>query len=98
MVVIIEDQTHAEWQGQYSSIEEAFGELTRRALIPWNEAPNRCPCQSWATCSRDYEILEYDDAVTPWRVLRRLGTLQVSSAGVRWSGNFAGGRLSQSLA
>jgi hypothetical protein len=95
MVVVIEDQRHADLQGTYGTVVEAFAELVRRAAIPWDEPPNRCPCTSWRTCSREYEILEYDDAVKPWKVLRRLGSLMISSAGVVWSGDFSDGRLSR---
>jgi len=93
MVVVIEDQMHAEMHGTFGTVEQAFAELVRRAALAWDEPPNRCPCISWRKCGREYEILEYDDAVQPWRVSRRFGSLEVSSGGVVWSGDFSGGRL-----
>lgn len=93
MVVIIEDQMHAEWQERFSSVEDAFEELRRRSLIPWNQEPNRCPCTSWESCHRGYEIIEFDDSKEPWRELRRLGTLEVSSKGAVWLADFLGGTI-----
>ena len=81
---IIHDQAHAEWQGDYDSLEE----LKRRATIPWNESPNVCPCTSWRTCGRDYEIIEFDISVEPWIELRRLEILKVLAKGVIWSDDF----------
>jgi len=92
-VVIIEDEFHAEGQGSYSSVQDAFEELTRRAALPWDQPPNRCPCTSWRTCHRDYHILEYDDSSTPWMQLRQLGYLEISSKGSLWSGDLANGCL-----
>lgn len=97
MLVIIEDQAHAEFCDTYVTIEEAFRELARRAVLPWSEPPNRCPCTSWRTCSRAYEIVAYDDSISPWKVLRRLGSLEISNAGVAWTGDFTGGRLSREI-
>ena len=37
---IIEDERHAEQQGQFASLKEALGELKKRAAIPWDQAPN----------------------------------------------------------
>jgi len=93
-VVIIEDESHAEWQkGEYLSVEEAFNELQRRAQIPWNEDPNRCPCTSWKTCDRTYFILEFESSSEPWTELRRLGYLAISARGVVWARDFENGAL-----
>lgn len=93
--VIIEDESHAEWQkGEYLSVEEAFQELKRRAAMPWNESPNVCPCTSWKTCDRQYYILEFDDSTEPWTELKKLGCLKVSANGTVWSGHFENGELS----
>jgi hypothetical protein len=93
MVVVIEDESHAEWQGTYATVDEAMRELVRRARVPWDEPPNRCPCISWRTCDRGYEIIEYDDAVAPWREVRRFGSLEVSQEGVVWAGQLSSGVL-----
>jgi hypothetical protein len=82
---IIEDEIHAEPQkGQYQSFEQALEILKERAEIPWNEKPNRCPCASWKTCERKYQIIEYDDSYIPWKELGRRNVLKVSAKGIKW--------------
>jgi hypothetical protein len=96
--VIIEDQSHAEKQkGEFHSIQHAFEELQRRATIPWDDIPNMCPCTSWQTCGREYEIIEYDTSVKPWKELRRLGTMEISAKGVVWSGDFKNAVLEEGV-
>ena len=85
---VIEDERHAEPQGKYVKLEDAVAELRRRSRIPWDEAPNRAPCMSSRTCGRVYELIEYDDTQTPWKVLRRVFALEISAAGVEWSREF----------
>ena len=80
----IEDEAHAEPQGRFGSYEAAMSELRRRAMVPWDKPPNRCPCLSWRTCGRKYEIVEYDDACQPWRELRRVPVLDISANGLLW--------------
>lgn len=84
---VIEDQVHAEWQGKYNSLPEAVATLKHMASIPWHQEPNRCPCESWKTCGREYEIIEYNTVNDPWAEVQRLGTLEVSSKGVAWRGD-----------
>jgi hypothetical protein len=81
---VLEDEFHAEVQGEYPDLPSALAELKRRATLPWDEAPNRCPCTSWKTCQRRYEVIEYDESVKPWKELSRKGYLEISSAGVKW--------------
>jgi hypothetical protein len=81
---VIEDEFHAEPKGQFSTREQALVELQRLAAIPWDEEPNRAPCTSWRTCGRQYELIEYDDSVTPWAELSRTLLLEISAAGVQW--------------
>ena len=81
---IIEDERHAEWLGEYGTRDEAVAELQRLSKVPWDEAPNRAPCTSWATCGRTYELVQFDAAATPWRELRREPALDVSKNGVAW--------------
>jgi hypothetical protein len=81
---VIEDEMHSEPAGQFRTLPEAMAELERRAKIPWNEEPNRCPCTNWRNCGRRYEVIEYDDAPTPWRELSRILRLEISQGGVRW--------------
>jgi hypothetical protein len=40
------------------------------------------------TCDRAYVIVEYDDSGVPWKELRRVHVLKVSSSGVKWSAEF----------
>ncbi|MHA6847662.1 hypothetical protein [Ralstonia syzygii] len=53
-VFVIEDASHAEWQGEFQRIDDALAELRRRADIAWDTAPNRPPCTGWQTCRRGY--------------------------------------------
>lgn len=80
----VEDEAHAEPQGEFEAFEDAMGEVQRRASIPWDSEPNVAPCLSWKTCGRRYEIVEYDARSRPWRELQRVLALEVSAAGVKW--------------
>jgi hypothetical protein len=75
---VIEDELHAEPQGEYPDREAALAELQRRARIPWDQEPNLAPCLSWRTCGRNYEVIHYDDKQSPWKELSRISVLEVS--------------------
>lgn len=81
---VIEDEAHAEWRGQFRTRQQALAELQRLAALPWDQEPNRAPCTSWKNCSRRYELIEYDDSVTPWRELSRTLLLEISASGTQW--------------
>lgn len=81
---LIEDELHAEIQGEFQTFEEALRELEKRAEIPWNEIPNRCPCTNWENCERNYQITEYDTTQTPWKELQRIEILNISAEGAEW--------------
>ena len=83
-VFIIEDEIHAEPQGEFRTRGQALAELERRAAIPWNEPPNRAPCSNSLNCGRRYELIEYDDSESIWKELTRELILEISAAGVRW--------------
>jgi hypothetical protein len=85
---IIDDELHAEPQGDFASFAEALAELRRRASIPWDHAPNRAPCMSWETCGRSYEIVEYDDTKSPWQEISRIAVLEITAAGIKWEPGF----------
>ena len=85
---VIEDQLHAELQGEFASFDEALAELRRRASIPWDHEPNLAPCSSWETCGRSYEIVEYDQVKSPWQVIGRVTVLNVTVQGVKWADGF----------
>ena len=81
---VIEDELHAEQQGEYATLAEAQAELERRATLPWDREPNRCPRTSWRTCARRYQIIEQDDSSRRWRQLSRTPYLEVSAEGAKW--------------
>lgn len=83
-VFVIEDEFHAEWQGQFHSSDAAFAEVRTRASVAWEETPNRCPCISWKTCGRDYVVIEFDDQVSPWKEISRTLVLSVNASGTTW--------------
>jgi len=82
---VIEDERHAEPQGEFASLAQAMDELKRRAEIPWDQHRNLAPCANWSTCGRTYDVVEYDDSRLPWRELRRIPVLKVSADGVKWA-------------
>ena len=87
-IFVIEDEAHAEWCGQFVSYEAALQELKTRAKLPWDIEPNKCPCTSWKTCGRRYEIIEFDNLNgKPWKEISRNPILTISSKGVAWDAN-----------
>jgi hypothetical protein len=87
---VIEDERHAEPQGQFASFAQAIAKLKQLASVPWDESPNRAPCTNWRKCGRTYEIIEYDDSYRPWKELRRAAALEISGAGVKWASDVEG--------
>ncbi len=83
-MVVIEDEWHAEWIGEFSSPAEARAVLQTLAQTPWNEPPNRCPCTSWRTCGRRYHLIKFDASTEPWRRLSDEPVLEVSAARIAW--------------
>jgi hypothetical protein len=83
-IFVIEDQSHAEQVGEFVSLQSAWEELQRLSGIPWDEPPNVAPCQSWQTCGRDYEIVEYETSDVPWLLVQRYAGLEVSAKGIAW--------------
>lgn len=81
---IVEDSIHIDDFGDFDSFAAAVNRLDELSRIPWDQPPNDAPCTSWRTCGRRYEITEYDTSTTPWRVLNRTPTLNVSASGVEW--------------
>lgn len=77
---IIEDESHAEWQWEYNSFNEALIELEKRKNIPWNEKPNICPCMSWKTCWRNYQILTFNNS----NEIERIPILNISAKWIEW--------------
>lgn len=81
---VIEDEWHAEWMGEFDSREEADAEIRRLASLPWDEAPNVCPCTSWRTCGRRYHIIQFETSYEPWRSLSDEAVLEVSAKATAW--------------
>lgn len=81
---VIEDESHAELHGEYSSYEDAVAELQKIRNIPYGQAPNICPCTSSTTCRRNYEIVKFDTTVAPWKELERTRVLEVSAKQTLW--------------
>jgi hypothetical protein len=81
---VIEDEAHGEPVGEFGRRAEAIAELRRLAAIPWNEAPNVCPCSSWRTCARYYHLVEYDTRSTPWQQISNVPALKVSATATSW--------------
>ena len=85
---IIEDESHAEpLKEQFLTFNQALETLKEIANIPWNKKTNKCPCKSWKTCGRNYQIIEYDDSESPWKELNRQKVLKVSTKGIEWNEN-----------
>jgi hypothetical protein len=87
-MIIIEDRIHCDHHGRFETFADALAELRRRAVIPWDERPNAAPCTSWKTCGREYQVMEFDDAQEPWKLLRGVAVLKVSAKGVEWVSGF----------
>ena len=81
---VIEDERHSEQVGRFGTWSAAMVELERLSRLPWDTAPNRCPCTNWRRCGRQYEIIEYDTSGIPWRAISAVPVLGVSDAGVVW--------------
>ena len=79
-VFVIEDELHAEYFGEFDSFAAAVKELERLSQMRWEDRPLCAPCTSWATCERDFVIVECADG----REVERTSVVQVSAAGVEW--------------
>lgn len=84
-VFVIEDEAHAESQGEFATLKEAISELQRLAQIPWDQEPNQAPCTNWKNCGRRYEVIEYDCTSEPWEEMRRTSMLNISANAIRWT-------------
>lgn len=87
-VYIVEDEMHAEQCGKFDTFEDAFLELKKRATIAWDKKPNLCPCTNWKNCGRNYEIVEFDNSISPWKELSRVPVLRISAKGIEWKRTF----------
>lgn len=82
-IFVLEDDFHAELIGQFSSREDAWSEVLRRADDP-SSIENRAPCTSWETCKREYVIVEYDDSNRSWIELSRQKVLTIEHERAVW--------------
>lgn len=85
---VVEDEEHCESFSKHASMDDAIEEIRRLSELPWDADPNRCPCMSWKTCSREWIVVEYDPSTKPYpQQVRRTDVIcQIGSAGVRWIG------------
>ncbi|MDH5361307.1 MAG: hypothetical protein OEX03_12115 [Gammaproteobacteria bacterium] len=83
-IFVIEDEAHAEWCGEFPTFELALKELEERSKVAWDKEPNKCPCMSWKTCGRNYEIIEFNNSEEPWVEINRTAILEVSENGSIW--------------
>ena len=81
---VIEDEFHAEWIGEFGTREETDTELRTLASMPWNEAPNLCPCANWRSCGRRYHVIQFETSTEPWRQLSNEAVLEVSAKATTW--------------
>jgi len=87
-MIVLEDNIHCERQGIFETFDAAIAELKRRAMIPFDERPNRAPCTGWQKCGREYEVVKYETSQIPWRRLKHAVVLRTSPAGPQWSDDF----------
>lgn len=87
-IYVIEDEMHAEWCGEYESLEKAIAELESRSRVGWDKKPNICPCTNWKKCCRNYEVIEYDDSKKPWIEKSRKLILNISAEGTKWEAGY----------
>ncbi|NVK04574.1 MAG: hypothetical protein HWD92_07110 [Flavobacteriia bacterium] len=82
----IEDDIHAELQeGHFETFEQALQALKVRAEIPYDQAPNACPCTSWMNCERQYRIIDYGNNNSTLKNLKDPIILTISANGVTWN-------------
>jgi len=79
----IYDEVHSDFgplPREFANVEDAIGELRRRAAVPWNREPNRAPCTSWRKCKRRWVLL--GESAASWK---EPIWIEVSAAGVHWA-------------
>jgi hypothetical protein len=78
----IVDEIHDEpAEGEFATFATALAEVRRLVSIPWGEEPNVAPCQSWRTCGRHYEIVEFDEG---WVERNRTSIVEITHNEVKW--------------
>jgi hypothetical protein len=81
----IEDEMHAELDdARFETFEAAIRALTWRIGLPWDQLPLRPPCGGWRECVRKYEVVDFDEGVSPWRERSRVSVLNVNASGAEW--------------
>lgn len=86
---VIHDELHDEVFSEHRLREDALSEVERLATLRWDEEPLLAPCRGWAGCGRNLELLTYDRATTPSRIVEREAAFEVDRSGVRWHLNFS---------
>jgi hypothetical protein len=78
---VIEDKIHGEQSRELLTLGEAWAELERLSLVPWDQHPNLAPCTNWQACGRQYEIVQYEVEGSDSRVVDRISGLEINSRG-----------------
>ena len=81
---ILEDDFHAEQIDRFDTYEAALNRIKELSNIPWDIEPNKCPCESWEKCGREYVIVEYEQKGDALFEKNRNKILNISSAGTDW--------------
>jgi len=88
---VLEDEVHAEYIGEFETLDDVLTELRRIAALPWGELPNVAPCMSWRTCHRVFLVMAHaKSGAEDWRAY----PLETSASGAVWSSEFPAGQVS----
>ncbi|MFZ5858664.1 MAG: hypothetical protein ACOYZ6_17685 [Chloroflexota bacterium] len=82
---IIYDDLHAEvLSGEFDTFDAALMELRKIAKIPFGDEPNNPPCANWAHCAREYYVHQYDNSLTPLKLMSQTFVLKISATETVW--------------
>lgn len=85
---VIEDSMHSEIIGEYNDLQEVKDKFKELLNTPWGEGLNRAPCMGGDTCSRDYDVTEYDNSKLPRSEINQIAALSISANGIHWYKKF----------
>ena len=78
---VLEDDIHAEYIAEFDTFDSALKKAEELAALPWDDEQNKCPCSSWKTCERQYDIVEFQVIGDNWGEINRTEVFKISSAG-----------------
>lgn len=79
----IEEIWHCEIIGKYKTYSEARNKINELSKLPWWARPNLPPCGSKTCLSYEYEIIEYDTSIIPYKLIKRELALIISKNEVK---------------